>query len=130
MKKILVVDDSPVTRVVIAKMLQRFGFETMQAENGLDALNVLVKNEDIEIVLLDWNMPTMNGIEFLRSARNDKKQTDLKVIMVTTQNEMEYVITALNEGIDEYIMLPLTSDILRDKLALLGIYPLINELTN
>jgi two-component system chemotaxis response regulator CheY len=130
MKKILVVDDSPVTRVVIAKMLESFGFETIQAQDGVEALKELAKNQDIKIALVDWNMPTMTGIDLLRQVRCDSKLSDLKIIMVTTENEMHSVTTALNEGVDEYIMLPLTSDVLKDKLALLGIYPLIHESRN
>ena len=121
--KALVVDDSWITRKVICKMLTRFGIDSYEAANGSQALETLNSNSDIKIAFVDWNMPVMTGIEFLNQAKKDSRFDSIKIVMVTGNNEMDHVKSALNSGVDEYIMLPLTKEILQEKLALLNIHP-------
>ena len=104
-------------------MLTRFGIDSYEAANGSQALETLNSNSDIKIAFVDWNMPVMTGIEFLNQAKKDSRFDSIKIVMVTGNNEMDHVKSALNSGVDEYIMLPLTKEILQEKLALLNIHP-------
>lgn len=121
MKKALVVDDSSTVRSIISKMLSSKGFSAVQADNGKEALAVLEQNKDISLALVDWNMPVMNGIEFVRQARRDHTYQAMKIIMVTTETEMTQVMSALEAGVDEYIMKPFTKEIFEEKLSMVGI---------
>lgn len=122
-KKALVVDDCTITRKLIKNFLMGFGFKSVEAADGKQAFECLKKHQDVEIAFVDWNMPVMTGIEFLHQVRSDTKLHSLKIVMVTGNTEMSFVKTALTEGVDEYIMLPLTKEIFQEKLALLGIHP-------
>ena len=123
MAKALIVDDCLVTRKIIARMLSRFGFTAVEAGDGQEAFDVLNANPEVIVAFVDWNMPVMTGIDFLRKAREIPHLEALKIIMVTGNNEMEHIVTAIKSGVDEYIMLPITKNILEEKLALLKIYP-------
>ena len=125
--KSLVVDDSWITRKVMSKLLERFGIEALEADDGANALTILNDNPEIEIIFLDWNMPLMTGIEFLQRVKNDDRYKMLKVVMVTGNTEMSFVVSAIAEGVDEYIMLPIDKNILEEKLALLGVFPLASK---
>ncbi len=118
--KVLIVDDSPPVRKIIGKMLRDFRLEFLEAENGKEALKVLNQHPDIQLVLLDWHMPKMDGIEFLKSIEGKKKEQNFKVIMVTTENTESHIENAMEEGADEYIMKPFTREILEEKLSLMG----------
>ncbi|NDC37134.1 MAG: response regulator [Proteobacteria bacterium] len=121
MKKALVIDDSSTVRLIVSKMLRAFGYESVQAANGLLALEELAKNPDVTLALVDWNMPVMSGIEFVQQARKSSEPESLKIVMVTTETEMHQVSKALEAGVDEYIMKPFTKEIFEEKLAMLGI---------
>jgi two-component system chemotaxis response regulator CheY len=121
MAKALVVDDSATVRSIIAKMLLSWGINSVQAENGQEALDVLGQNSDVSIALVDWNMPVMSGIEFVRQARGNDNYKAMKIVMVTTETEMHQVIAALEAGVDEYIMKPFTKEIFEEKLNMVGI---------
>ena len=123
MKTALVIDDNKTNRKVISAMLARFHISAVEACDGKQGLELLNQNEGIEIAFVDWNMPVMSGIEFLQVARTSKDESKLKVVMVTSNTDMNYVVSALESGASEYIMLPLTREVLQEKLALLGIYP-------
>lgn len=123
MNKALVVDDSTTTRTLIANMLVKFGFDAIEAGDGKEAISVLEKHPEVRIAFVDWNMPVMTGIQFLHIVRQDSNLNSLRIVMVTGNTEMDFVVSAIKEGADEYIMLPITSEILEEKLALLGIYP-------
>jgi len=120
-KTALIIDDSSTVRSIIAKMLTSWGIANVQAENGAEALEKLESNPGIDLAFVDWNMPLMNGIQFVRSVRSQDKYKALKLVMVTTETEMPQVATALEAGIDEYIMKPFTKEIFQEKLALLGV---------
>ncbi len=118
--KALVIEDSKVVRSITSKMLDEMGFAVSEAENGLVGIEK-VKKDTYEIIILDWNMPELDGMGFLKKARNDNLLADAKVILCTTENEKEKIEEAMNSGAHEYIMKPYTSEILEDKLKILGI---------
>lgn len=121
MTKALVIDDSSTVRSIVTKMLKGVGIESIQASNGQEAITVLAQNGDISLALVDWNMPVMSGIEFVRRARKEEKYNSMKIIMVTTETEMHQVQLALESGVDEYIMKPFTKEIFEEKLGMIGI---------
>lgn len=121
MEKALIIDDSSTVRSIIAKMLNSMGITSTQAGNGEEALTSLTNTPDVTIAFVDWNMPIMSGIQFIRLVRANPKYHSLKLVMVTTETEMPQVATALEAGVDEYIMKPFTKEVFQEKLALLGI---------
>ena len=121
--KALVVDDSKAIRSIISKHLKALAFEVTEADSGIEALRQLKKMGGADIALLDWNMPEMDGFEFLRRVRQDAEFSDLLVMMVTTESEMSQVTKALEAGANEYLMKPFTKEALLEKLVLLGLDP-------
>jgi two-component system chemotaxis response regulator CheY len=122
MSKALVVDDSKTIRMIIRRILIELGYEVLEAANGVEALRVIqVEKTQVELVLADWNMPEMNGLDLLKGLRQDPELASLKVIMVTTETEIDQMESALAAGANEYVMKPFTRDILRGKLELVGI---------
>lgn len=121
MAKALVIDDSSTVRTIISKMLSSFGIESIHAGDGQEAFSLLEKSTDIEIAFVDWNMPVMNGLQFVKKVNSDSKYKDVKLVMVTTETELSQITTALECGVHEYIMKPFTPDAFKEKLALLGI---------
>lgn len=119
-KSWLIVDDSRVIRGIARGILQGLGFETDEAEDGKQALAACVKRMP-DAVLLDWNMPVMNGIEFLRQLRAMPGGKEPKVFFCTTENDMNHITQALETGADEFIMKPFDAEILSSKLALQGL---------
>lgn len=120
MKTCLVVDDSSVTRKLARKMLVNIGLDVSEAENGAIALDQCNKSVP-DVVLLDWNMPVMDGMEFLKALRASGLAPQPKVLFCTTESEFSKIAQALAEGADEYIMKPFDEDILASKLRLVGI---------
>lgn len=125
--KVLIIDDSRATRSFIKRMLTNVGFETFEADNGQTALMVLSENRDIDLALVDWNMPVMNGLEFVKTVRQEPECEELLIMMVTTETEMDRVMQAVEAGANEYLMKPFTEDLLKEKLDLLGCLPLEEE---
>jgi two-component system chemotaxis response regulator CheY len=126
MSKALVVDDSKTIRTIIRRILVGVGYEVLEAGDGVQALEVLATDKSaIGIVLADWNMPNMNGLELVKQIRQDSELASMKVIMVTTETEMSQMASALEAGANEYIMKPFTKDILVEKLELMGITALV-----
>lgn len=117
----LIVDDSRAMRTMLGRMMTEFGFEILQAGHGKEALAVLEANGRPDVMLLDWNMPEMNGFEVLVTVRGDARWSDLPIIMVTTETEMAQVAKAIEHGVNEYVMKPFTKDVLLSKLELLGL---------
>lgn len=118
----MVVDDSRAVRKLLAQTLRDLGYEVSEAENGKAALEALhTCREPLELILTDWNMPEMNGLEFLKAVRQESAFQSVPVVMVTTETEMEHMTAALEAGANEYVMKPFTRDILADKLRLAGI---------
>ena len=126
MSKALVVDDSRTIRIIIRRILLELGYEVCEAANGIEALKMLeTEKTAVKLVLADWNMPEMNGMELLKSLRQNPEFDSLKVIMVTTETEMDQMASALEAGANEYVMKPFTKDILVEKLELVGMPALV-----
>jgi two-component system chemotaxis response regulator CheY len=119
-KTFLIADDSRVVRSVARDVLSDLGFDIDEAENGEVALQ-LCKNVLPDAILLDWNMPVMDGLTFLKNLRSLPGGTIPTVIFCTTDGEMTSIQTALESGADEYIMKPFTAEIIRDKLEGIGL---------
>jgi two-component system chemotaxis response regulator CheY len=123
MAKALVVDDSKAVRIILAKILRELGYEVCEAANGREALEVIeAQKAEVTLVLADWNMPEINGLELLKRLRQDPELSSLVVIMVTTETELGQMVAALDAGANEYVMKPFTRDILVEKLQLVGIH--------
>jgi len=116
----LVVDDSRVVRKVARRILEGQGFDVIEAEDGQQALESC-RRQLPGCVLLDWNMPVMNGIEFLRALRSEFGTDHPTVVLCTTETELERITEALESGAQEYIMKPFDAEILMDKLAQVGL---------
>jgi two-component system chemotaxis response regulator CheY len=124
MAKALVVDDSKAVRMILAKTLKELGFEVREAANGREALEVIeVEKTAVTLVLADWNMPEIDGLELLKRLRQKPELASLVIVMVTTETELGQMAAALEAGANEYIMKPFTKDILVEKLQLVGICP-------
>jgi two-component system, chemotaxis family, chemotaxis protein CheY len=121
MRRALVVDDSRTIRSILGKKLTHLGFKVSEAENGKIALEVLQANPSISLALVDWNMPVMNGLEFVKSVRADSTWDGLTIVMVTTETETSQMLAALDSGANDYIMKPFTDEIITERLMLLGI---------
>ena len=120
MKKCLVVDDSSVIRKVARRVLEELDFEILEAENGQKALDQC-KIEMPEAILLDWNMPVMDGLEFLVQLRSTDNGSKPKVIFCTTENDISHIAQAVQAGADEYIMKPFDREILENKFQEVGL---------
>ncbi|MBX9582816.1 MAG: response regulator [Gemmataceae bacterium] len=117
----LVVDDSRTVRLVVGKLLRDVGFDVVEAADGRAALDQLRLHPGVGLVLVDWNMPVMNGLEFVAAVRADRAFDPVRVMMVTTETEPEQVRRALAAGANEYLMKPFNRDVLVAKLGLLGV---------
>jgi len=121
--KILVVDDSSTMRRIIKNTLNHLGYkDLLEAEDGVQGWDALCANGDIGVLVTDWNMPNMNGLELVKKVRAEAKYIDMPIIMVTTEGGKSEVITALKAGVNNYIVKPFTPQVLKEKLeAVLGV---------
>ena len=121
--KVLVVDDSSTMRRIIVNTLARLGYkDVVQGADGVEAWDAMQANSDIGVVITDWNMPNMNGLELVKKIRAEEKYVDIPIIMVTTEGGKAEVITALKAGVNNYIVKPFTPQVLKEKLqAVLGV---------
>lgn len=117
----LVVDDSKVMRMILTKTLREIGIEVTEAGHGQEALDRLNEGEPVDLMLVDWNMPLMNGYDLVCAVRANALLANIRIMMVTTEASMASVEKALAAGANEYLMKPFTHDILREKLAILGL---------
>lgn len=116
----LVVDDSAVIRKVARRIIETLGFTVAEAEDGSDALLRCAETMP-DVILLDWNMPNMDGYSFLQALRQSPGGTSPKILFCTTENDVGAIARALRAGADEYIMKPFDRDILTAKLEQVGI---------
>jgi len=116
----LIVDDSRFVRELLRGLLEAKDIDCVEAADGRAGLDQLLSGLAFDLALVDWNMPEMNGLEMLRQLRSEG-YTDLKVLMVTTEAENDFILRALDAGADEYLMKPFDDEALTDKLAMLGI---------
>jgi two-component system, chemotaxis family, chemotaxis protein CheY len=119
-KHCLVVDDSAVIRKVARRILEGLSFRISEAEDGEQAL-IVCRGEMPDAVLLDWNMPVMDGYEFLKELRQMPGGGDPKVVFCTTENDVGHIARALHAGANEYIMKPFDKDIMTAKLQEVGL---------
>ncbi len=120
MKTCLIVDDSKVVRMVARKILEGFHFEIAEAEDGQQALDVCM-DQMPHAVLLDWNMPVKNGLEFLQELRALEGVDQPIVVFCTTENDMSHIQEAIKAGANEYIMKPFDSEIIESKFIQVGL---------
>jgi len=119
----LVVDDSRTVRMIVGQILRELGIDVLEAKNGLEALEHVQTNPDIELMLVDWNMPEMNGYDFVRSIRAQRAYDAVPILMITSEAQGTQVTQALNAGANEYLMKPFNKEILMAKLQLLKVLP-------
>jgi two-component system chemotaxis response regulator CheY len=114
--KVLVVDDFPTMRRIVKNLLKQLGFENIdEAEDGAQALTKL-KGGGFGLVVSDWNMPVMEGIDLLKHVREDETLKTMPFLMVTAEAEKDKVITAIKAGVDNYVVKPFTAEVLKEKL--------------
>ncbi len=115
----LIIDDSKSIRLILGQILKEIGFQVRDAPNGLEGYSVL-ESEEIDLVLVDWNMPEMNGFDFILKVRKDAQFNKVLLMMVTTETEITKVVQALEAGANEYVMKPFTKETIVEKLSLMG----------
>ena len=118
----LIIDDSRAMRRILRQIVEPLGFRILEAGDGQEGLERLEQyHPDVELTLVDWNMPVMNGLEFVKAVRGDDQYQQMKIAMVTTETEPAQMARALMAGVDEFVMKPFTSEILIEKLKLIGV---------
>jgi two-component system, chemotaxis family, chemotaxis protein CheY len=121
MSRALIVDDSSAVRMLLARTLHQFGYEILEAANGREALGIIAaETAPVQLVLADWNMPVMNGLEMVKHLRQDPRHASLVVVMVTSESDPTQMTAALLAGANEYVMKPFTREILKEKLEIVG----------
>lgn len=115
--KALIVDDSMVTRNIIKKFIEPMGYNALESGNGKEALDLLERQaHEVELILLDWNMPVLNGYETLKCVKEKKAYKDICVIMISTESEDDMIDQALAAGANGYLAKPFTEDEFIDKI--------------
>jgi two-component system chemotaxis response regulator CheY len=118
----MVIDDSRAVRMLIRKILLEQGFQVSEAGHGQEGLDKLHDHPDIRLVLVDWNTPVMDGLEFIQAVRRERVWDPIQLVMVTTETEIEQVQRAISAGANEYVMKPFTPEVLIAKLTMLGAF--------
>jgi two-component system chemotaxis response regulator CheY len=116
----MVIDDSRTMRMILSRIVSALGFTVVEAGNGREAVDLLAARD---LALVDWNMPEMNGLEFIATVRADPRLRSMTLMMVTTESEQGQIVRALAAGAHEYVIKPFTPHVIREKLALLGLVP-------
>jgi two-component system chemotaxis response regulator CheY len=118
----LVIDDSRAVRLLIRNILSDLGMDVVEAGHGREGLDRLGECPDVELVLVDWNMPVMDGLEFITAVRKQQAYDPVRIVMVTTETESDQVTRALAAGANEYVMKPFNKDVLVAKLSMLDVF--------
>jgi len=119
--RVLIVDDSMTMRRFLRSLVEPVAAHIDDAENGAKALEALATKGPFDLALVDWDMPVMNGLELVKQVRANPRLESLKVIMVTAKTSMEDLARAMLSGADDYLMKPLTEEMVLDKLRILGL---------
>ncbi|GAA3448045.1 chemotaxis protein CheY [Planomonospora venezuelensis] len=120
----MVIDDSRAMRLILRRIVTQLGFEVVEAGNGREALDLLESmDQPPQVALIDWNMPEMNGLEFVTAVRSQERFRQITLMMVTTESEHGQIVRALAAGAHEYVIKPFTPEAITEKLALLGLVP-------
>lgn len=119
--KVLIVDDSSVIRKLLSYICEQSGLFTEVAEDGQDGLEVLQQKGPFELLMVDWEMPNMNGLDMVRSVKDRQLAPGMKILMITTHNTMGDMVTALSLGIDDYLMKPIDEESVINRLQSLEI---------
>lgn len=118
----LVLDDSRAMRMILRRILAEAGFDVVEAGDGQEALEVVAAAPEVPaLALVDWNMPVMNGLEFVKAVRAQPSYKQMTLMMVTTESEHGQIVRALAAGAHEYVIKPFTAEAILDKLSLLGL---------
>ncbi len=118
----VVIDDSRAARTMVGNMLAQLGFEICAAEHGQDALDKLREGEPPAAVVVDWNMPVMDGVEFARAFRQIEQYKTTPLLMISSESDPRRVATAPMAGIDEYLFKPVDSEMIRERLEIMGLH--------
>ena len=119
----LVLDDSRAMRLILRRIMAECGFDVVEAGDGQQALDTVNAGPLPDIALIDWNMPVMNGLEFVQAVRAEPAYRAMTLMMVTTESEHGQIVRALAAGAHEYVLKPFTPEAITDKLSLLGLTP-------
>ena len=119
----LVIDDSRAMRRIVSSIVGGFGYEVRDAGHGREGLDVLGEGWIPDLITVDWNMPVMDGLQFVAAVRSNPAWRSITLMMVTSESEHTQIVRALAAGAHEYVIKPFTADAIRDKLALLGMLP-------
>lgn len=117
----LVIDDSRAMRTILTRTMDHLGFEVEAVGDGQQALDAMVRGPLPDVCLIDWNMPVMNGLDFIVEVRRNREWRDVTLMMVTTEAEQANIVRALAAGAHEYVIKPFTSEVIEDKLTMLGL---------
>ena len=121
--KALIIDDSRTMRRIVTKILADLGYETFEAGDGQEALSVMENEPGIGLCCIDWNMPVMDGLTFVKKVREVAEWRDVTLMMITTESEHGQIVRALAAGAHEYVIKPFTPEAIAQKLELLGLLP-------
>lgn len=122
MPNAMVIDDSRAIRMILTRSLTNLGYQVSSAPDGKAALDILTNDmPELKLVLVDWNMPEMNGLEFIKHMRAMPRYASTSLMMVTTETQVDQMISALEAGANEYVMKPFTEEVIADKLRLMGV---------
>ena len=119
--KAMIVDDSKAMRRLLKSYVSRFAGAVVEAGDGVDALTLLEQDASPDLAFVDWDMPRMNGLELLQKIRSLEKFSSMQVVMVTAHNSMEDLGQALEAGANDFLMKPITEEMVEDKLRMLGL---------
>lgn len=118
----LVIDDSSAMRRILKRSMTSIGYDSLEAADGVQGLKQMnERGSEVDLVLVDWNMPNMNGLEFVKAFRANPDWAGHKIVMVTSETSPTRMAQALMAGVDEFVMKPFTDDILQEKLKLIGV---------
>jgi two-component system chemotaxis response regulator CheY len=119
--QILIVDDSTAMRKILRRIVETLGFKVVEAGHGIEAMQQLGSFPTTEVALVDWNMPEMNGLDFVKAVRANPLYEQTKLVMVTSETDPTKMARAMMAGADEFLMKPFTAEMLLDKLHLIGL---------